>query len=606
MKNKNQTVPVSIVIPVLNEENTVERMLSSIECQTYLPEEVIFVDAGSTDKGKQILKNYTTDLFKIVILEENGAFPGTGRNKGLESAKSEWIAFLDCGVFPENYWLENLYKFIKSNNTQGAYGYCFFSANTSFTKAVCAISYGLNISKPVLPGSIFNKSVFNKIGLFNNTMRSYEDVLWMKKYDSYQNNKKICKSAIVSYSGFPETFFGVIKKWFIYNFTTAKEFVNLFSTLFYMMVPIFGVTLFYNYQDYFFSLIIIYFFLRGIVSPIIKSNNIFWWKKNVGSFFHAFYLSIIIDATKVLAYYSGIIYGIKKLFLLPWSKSTPKINKNNIDEFTVEGFGDEWERFDQSKLSIEEQEELFNNYFDIFPWNKISNQSIGFDLGCGSGRWAKLVAPKVSQLHCIDPSSAIEIARKNLINNHNCKFYKNDVQNIPLDDKSMDFGYSLGVLHHIPDTQSAVKACVSKLKPGAPFLVYLYYSFDNKPIWYSLIWRFTDFIRMMISRLPYSLRYICSQIIALTIYYPLAKASLLLEKIGFNVRNFPLSIYRNCSFYTMRTDALDRFGTRLEKRFSKKEIQNLLESADLENIIFSNNEPYWCAIGTRKEKQKQT
>lgn len=604
MKNNNQTVPVSIVIPILNEENTVEEMLSSIEHQTYLPTEIIFVDAGSTDNGKKILRNYTTDLFKIIILEENGAFPGAGRNRGLKSAKCEWVAFLDCGVFPDKLWLENLYKFLHSNNLQGAFGYCSFSANRSFTKAVCALSYGLNIYKSVLPGSIFNKSVFSKIGLFHSTMRSYEDVLWMKKYDSFYNTKKICKSATVSYSGFPETFYGVIKKWFTYNFTTAKEFVNLFSTFFYMMFPIIGVILYYNNQHFFISSIIIYLFLRSIISPIIKSKNIFWWKGSKGSFFHAFYLSIFIDMTKILAYYSGIIYGLINFFPLPQPKSSSKMNKNNIDEFTVKGFGDEWERFDQSELSYKEQEELFNNYFNIFPWNKITEKSVGFDLGCGSGRWAKLIAPKVFQLHCIDPSSAIEVARKNLANNHNCKFYKKDVQNIPLDDNSMDFGYSLGVLHHIPDTQVAVNACVSKLKPGAPFLVYLYYAFDNKPRWYSLVWRVSDFIRIIISRLPYSLRYIFSQILALIIYLPLAKASLFLEIIGFNVRNFPLSIYRNCSFYTMRTDALDRFGTRLEKRFSKKEIQKILESADLENIIFSDSEPYWCAIGTRKKQQE--
>ena len=44
-----------------------------------------------------------------------------------------------------------------------------------------------------------------------------------------------------------------------------------------------------------------------------------------------------------------------------------------------------------------------------------------------------------------------------------------------------------------------------------------------------------------------------------------------MSKLKLNVFNFPLSDYKNKSFYTMRTDALDRFGTKLEKRFSKKE-----------------------------------
>ena len=47
----------------------------------------------------------------------------------------------------------------------------------------------------------------------------------------------------------------------------------------------------------------------------------------------------------------------------------------------------------------------------------------------------------------------------------------------------------------------------------------------------------------------------------------------------------------------MRTDALDRFGTRLEKRFTQKQIREMITGAGLENIVFSKSEPYWCAVG---------
>ena len=75
----------------------------------------------------------------------------------------------------------------------------------------------------------------------------------------------------------------------------------------------------------------------------------------------------------------------------------------NIDKNTVDGFGDEWSRFDQSFLDEEEQQLLFNEYFSVFPWKQISTESIGFDLGCGTGRWAKLVAPKVKNLYALTP-----------------------------------------------------------------------------------------------------------------------------------------------------------------------------------------------------------
>lgn len=277
------------------------------------------------------------------------------------------------------------------------------------------------------------------------------------------------------------------------------------------------------------------------------------------------------------------------------------MEKKNIDLPTVEGFSDEWIRFDQSELGQQEAQRLFDLYFAIFPWGCLSEQAAGFDLGCGSGRWAKLVAPRVGHLHCIDPSSALEVAKRNLANNHNCEFHSANVDSMPIADHSMDFGYSLGVLHHVPDTQSAMIACVRKLKLGAPFLVYLYYAFDNRPIWFRIIWRLSEIPRYGISRLPHGLRYLMSQLIAGVVYFPLARLALLSERAGFDVRNMPLSAYRDLSYYTMRTDALDRFGTRLEKRFTRYEIKEMMERAGLERIEFSPDLPFWCAVGYRSD-----
>ncbi len=277
------------------------------------------------------------------------------------------------------------------------------------------------------------------------------------------------------------------------------------------------------------------------------------------------------------------------------------MTRKNIDVATVEGFGDEWERFDQSALTGEEHERLFQAYFHIFPWEKLPDKAEGFDLGCGSGRWAVKVAPRVGRLHCIDPSSALDVARRNLQDSKNCDFYSADVESIPLDDGSMDFGYTLGVLHHIPDTFQALCRCVEKLRPGAPFLVYLYYAFDNRPWWFRRIWQLSELGRTIISKLPHSLRYAASQLIAFIVYWPLARGAWLLEKLGLNVNNFPLSMYRTCSFYTMKTDALDRFGTRLEQRFTRTQIQDMMERAGLRHIRFSENEPYWGAVGFKDD-----
>jgi SAM-dependent methyltransferase len=271
----------------------------------------------------------------------------------------------------------------------------------------------------------------------------------------------------------------------------------------------------------------------------------------------------------------------------------------NIDQKTVESFGDEWSRFDQSDMSNDESRKRFNEYFAVFPWDALPSDAEGFDMGCGSGRWARWIAPKVGKLHCIDPSNAIEIARANLSAHGNVSFHHASVDSKCLPPNSQDFGYSLGVFHHVPDTAAAIRSCVDLLKPGAPLLLYLYYAFDNRPWWFRAIWRASDLVRQMIYRLPPSLKHIITYVIALLVYMPLAVVSRLMERLGFNVANVPLSYYRKYSFYTMQTDARDRFGTPLERRFTKQQIAEMMKEAGLVNVCFSDAVPYWCVVGNK-------
>jgi SAM-dependent methyltransferase len=274
---------------------------------------------------------------------------------------------------------------------------------------------------------------------------------------------------------------------------------------------------------------------------------------------------------------------------------------DNVDHRTVSGFGFEWKTFNQSKVSIEESARLFEGYFSIFPWDKLSPHATGIDVGCGSGRWARQVAPKVGLLHCIDASAeALSVAQHNLAELKNCDFHCASVNNMPIDDSSLDFGYSLGVLHHVPDTAAAIRSCVQKLKIGAPFLIYLYYALENRPAWFRLIWKSTNLLRKFISRRPHSIRLAMTQIIAATFYYPLARISLVAEMAGLNVDSIPLSFYRSKSFYTMRTDALDRFGTSLEQRFTANQIRAMMAGAGLCEVKFSDRNPFWCALGYRQ------
>ena len=274
--------------------------------------------------------------------------------------------------------------------------------------------------------------------------------------------------------------------------------------------------------------------------------------------------------------------------------------KKNLDAETVKSFGDEWSRFDQSELPITEAQRIFDEYFAVFPWDKLPKNASGYDMGCGSGRWAKLMAPRVGHLHCIDPSSALEVAKSTLSSHSNVTFHRASVDDCPLTPNSQDFGYSLGVLHHVPDTAKAIRTCVDLLKPGAPFQLYLYYAFDNRSPMFKLAWRCSDLLRRGICKLPSTLKHFITDLLAALVYFPLARFSLLAERLGVDVESIPLSYYRSHSFYTMRTDSRDRFGTPLEQRFTRNEITAMMDTAGLDDVCFSDRAPYWCAVGIKR------
>lgn len=267
----------------------------------------------------------------------------------------------------------------------------------------------------------------------------------------------------------------------------------------------------------------------------------------------------------------------------------------------IADFGDEWTRHDQSSVPESELFTFFAEYFSVFPWGELPRDAEGFDLGCGSGRWAFFVAPRVGRLHCIDPAkAALEVAKRNLAVRSNCVFHVAAVEDIPLPDGSQDFGYSLGVLHHVPDTRRGIASCVAKLKPGAPFLLYLYYAFDNRPQWFKLLWRASDLLRRCISLMPSGPKSVVSSGIALLVYWPLSRTAGLLERLGLSVGGLPLAAYRGKSMGTLLTDARDRFGTRLEQRFTRGQIEAMMRDAGLERVTFRDGGPYWCAVGHKR------
>ena len=271
----------------------------------------------------------------------------------------------------------------------------------------------------------------------------------------------------------------------------------------------------------------------------------------------------------------------------------------NIDQKVVEAFGEEWSKF--YEFSDEDIEAVGNEYFDIIPEGIINKDTYVLDVGCGTGRWTKYLQSKVNFVEAIDPSNAIFYADKLLNKISNVRLSKASADNIPFDDETFDLGMSIGVLHHIPDTQKAMSDCVKKVKIGGYFYTYLYYNFENRGVLFKSIFLVSSGIRKIVCLMPSAVKKIICDIIAVILYLPFVFLGKILHGIGFKklAQKLPLSYYQDKSFFIIRNDALDRFGTSLEQRFSREEILKMMKVSGLDEIIIADTEPCWHAIGKR-------
>jgi SAM-dependent methyltransferase len=270
----------------------------------------------------------------------------------------------------------------------------------------------------------------------------------------------------------------------------------------------------------------------------------------------------------------------------------------NLDQEVIDSFGHEWAAFDYAESetdgALDSQFLAYCTPIDLSQFNPKS--SVAADFGAGSGRWTSRLLPYFSLVYVIEPSEgANKVLKKKFSNKAQIEILQETVGVNLIPSGSLDLAMSLGVLHHIPDTGLAIKDIAGKIKNGGVLLCYLYYKLENKPLYYRGLFWTSNSLRWVISRLPYAIRRLIARVIAALIYLPLARTAKLLSSTGKNVSNFPLHHYANMPFVMLQNDALDRFGTRLEQRFSKKEITDMLRNAgfDLSTLKFSDVEPFW-------------
>ncbi|MES2770838.1 MAG: glycosyltransferase family A protein [Pseudomonadota bacterium] len=302
--------PVTLVIPILNEAESLPELLQAIKAQKHRPDEMIFSDAGSSDGSVALIEAWwqreawVGAACRVLVLP--GAMPGAGRNAGVRLARNGWIAFLDGGITPHHDWLQQLCRHARENKALAVFGLCHFSAQSSFAKTVCALSYGYGALHPVIPASLFARPLFEAIGFFPEHLRAGEDIVWVNALVARYGSREVCSAARVEYTHFPQGWRQVVRKWrlteahcvFAGVRTTQQALYLLGLPTLYLLLGFGGSVGLATFTAY--------LALRGVIDPIRRSADRPWWRGRPSAALRAPLLVLALDLSK----WFGIMQGI--------------------------------------------------------------------------------------------------------------------------------------------------------------------------------------------------------------------------------------------------------------------------------------------------------
>ena len=288
-----------------------------------------------------------------------------------------------------------------------------------------------------------------------------------------------------------------------------------------------------------------------------------------------------------------IVDGVILLDECPVSDTTQRGTQDDVRR----SFSEEWGAFGDI---LPEHDDEFSGYFDLVPLRSLSGKTV-MDIGCGSGRWSRIIASKCDVVVLIDFSDAIFVAKRNLGDTSNAIFFRGNLNDLPFVNDCADFLFCLGVLHHLE--LNCLEATRRTMRLSRNGLFYLYYALDNRPPYYSPLLKVVTVTRQACTRVrSRRVRLWLSRLIALTVYKPLVVLGSVLSTANVEL-DVPLHAgYKNKSLRRIEQDVYDRFFTSIEQRVTRSQIFHEL-STEFE-IEISNREPYWHFTLQRRSQKR--
>ena len=153
---------VSVIIPVYNVYDYLDKCLNSIINQTYKSLEIIIVNDGSTDNSKDIIEKYSKIDKRITVINTKNNGLSVARNKGIDASHGDYLSFVDSDDYVDNDFIEYLVKLLEEYNSD--ISVCSFYQNDSNNKKEEIIVYNkIEAMKECIAYNNMYSSAWNKL-----------------------------------------------------------------------------------------------------------------------------------------------------------------------------------------------------------------------------------------------------------------------------------------------------------------------------------------------------------------------------------------------------------------------------------------------------------
>lgn len=293
-----------------------------------------------------------------------------------------------------------------------------------------------------------------------------------------------------------------------------------------------------------------------------------------------------------------------KDFFHKYKKHFPRLKKlsgqdKEIKRKTADVWGYQWRFFTDL---IKESKQQFLKWIQPVKPPFFKNKLV-LDVGCGTGRHIVFSTAFGAETIGIDLSPAVETAYKNTQHIKNAHILQADIYHLPFKDKTFDYIYSIGVIHHLPDPQKGFNTLLNYLKIKGNISVWVYGKENNGFIVY-----FIEPIRKYVTtKLPLNILNFLSlfptivlYIIIKTIYKPLNKIKITKNFVKLLPYNEYFYQFSNFSFKHNWVNVFDKLNAPLAKYYTKNEFKKWFEEAKLKNISITHiNNISWSGFGIK-------